>query len=753
MPGHLPPRSLLLVLLLGVFAAVAPRAAAQVQDVVIQIDREFIGLAGHVRPGEWTPLRLSAQNRSAESRAVVCRWILRDFDGDRIHAERRVTLNPQRIQHVWLYAAPPVNTRPNVPWTIQVIDAESQALLASVEAIAPDWLPPNQSVIGLCSTLGLGLDVFTGRETRHEAVNVIAGLTLPTLPDRWHGLDSLQTLIWTREGVAPDDPQVTLEIQQAIREWVARGGHLVIVLPSAGQTWTASPLADLLPVDGSQMRQVDDFDPLLLGMPRAGELFELPALVFDVDADEAGVAVLARDGQDRAYVIAHRYGFGRVTLVGIDLADRRVVRMGLPEGAHPIWSDIFHWQAPVYSERYMEGEVREGRMSLPTSINRRAVQLDSFVPHLIAMRNTTVPAMFAAIIFFAVYWVAAGPVSFGVLARRGQQRHSWLVFVAVVAVASVIAWGGALVMRPRTAAISHFSVVDYDARSQTAHTQSWLSLFVPEFGRAQVDLGPQQTQYLNTISSAGLPGTIDSVSFPDPQLYEMDAANPDDLNIPVRATAKQFRVDYMGPLLEDPRNLTHPWVMPQGKLRIERFWPAGTLSHGLPGELRDVLFVYCPGDGQTPWVWRHGAWGPGELVDLAQPKSPHRLVQRPENYLDERQWEREGYLGQLIGYKTGLRFLDAEFIAENELLQAMEMLSFHSALPPPNFRETDFATPVAMYERTLGRDLDFTHLIAGKRLIMIGYLTDAPLPAPLSVDGEPVPSEGWTMVRWVYDLD
>ena len=87
-------------------------------------------------------------------------------------------------------------------------------------------------------------------------------------------------------------------------------------------------------------------------------------------------------------------------------------------------------------------------------------------------------------------------------------------------------------------------------------------------------------------------------------------------------------------------------------------------------------------------------------------------------------------------------------------VRMIELLSFYDALPPPSYRAEAvnlFDRPVA-YQRSVGRALDLTPLTAGARVILIGYLEHSPLPAPLTVDGGPVESDGWTVVRWVYDL-
>jgi len=83
------------------------------------------------------------------------------------------------------------------------------------------------------------------------------------------------------------------------------------------------------------------------------------------------------------------------------------------------------------------------------------------------------------------------------------------------------------------------------------------------------------------------------------------------------------------------------------------------------------------------------------------------------------------------------------------------LLSFFAALPPPMVtRDGSHGAfnGFALYERTVLRGLDLTALTTGRRIIIIGHLPNSKLPVPLSVDGETVPSEGWTIVRWIYDF-
>ena len=135
----------------------ASAAFAQVSDVLLRVEREHVGLAGQARPGAWTPIRIELENRSSEPRRVVCRWLLQDADGDRVHAQRPITLDVQRNQSAWLYGPLPVNTRPNQPWIIQVLDETQTHVLAQAEVPPAKMHRPNDRLIGLAAGQDLGL--------------------------------------------------------------------------------------------------------------------------------------------------------------------------------------------------------------------------------------------------------------------------------------------------------------------------------------------------------------------------------------------------------------------------------------------------------------------------------------------------------------------------------------------------------------------------------------------------------------------
>lgn len=751
---------------------IAGSALAQLNEVTLTVTPQGVGIAGNLRPGTWAPMRIEVDNPATNNRVVFCRWLLEDTDGDTVIAQRRVTLNAQRKEPVWLYGNPPMTTTPNATWTVQVVDADSGRLLASQQVGAQTTINPRVSVIGLLGTADMGLSPYTEELTHHEKIALVRS-NLTDLPDRWFGLSLFNSIVWTGEGGDPNDALVTADMQQAVRQWVRRGGHLVIVVPTINEPWTPSALADILPVTESQIRRVEDYPPRIVGNPRGlSEPVKIPMNVFDVTSAD-GIAVIARDRQSNPVIITGRHGFGAVTMVGVDLADRRIRSLGLPVvvgRGERLWNRVFDWQGPIDTAAVVQGELDANRRNRPD--NRNPVNLTHFLPSTIAQTGTVAAALLAAILTFGLYWLLAGPVSYFVLRQKKQLRFSWLIFLAVVGAFTAVAWGGAWLMRPGDVSIAHFSVLDYDASTGNVNTHGWMSVYVPAFADVEVALDPNDPGNSNTLSSPGMIAGLEDTGFVDPQSYTIDCASPNAADIPFRATAKQFEIDYMGRLDRQQPGLASEWVLPQGTITLnEQFWPEGELSHDLPGALTNVLFVYCPGNtgdevrSEAPWVWRltdasgkKAAWAPQTVINVALSSARFRLVERARDNWEKRNWQAEGFLGNLIGLKTGVNMMNTSAekvsVSNDVRVQAIEMLSFYETLPPPDFRNTSNPFPgPPSYKRELGRPFDLTALTSGRRLIIIGHLTQSPLPAPLTIDGETPESEGWTVVRWIYDLN
>src|SRR5439155_22613073 len=134
---------------------------------------------------------------------------------------------------------------------------------------------------------------------------------------------------------------------------------------------------------------------------------------FDVKPNDPGVAVLLTDDKQRPAVIAGGYGFGRVTMIGLDLTDPRITKANppLPSGER-LWNAVFGWNAKIFPDEVLDTKKKEREIWEPSS--RTHHFLDAFIPRKLAMRETAASALLLAILLYGAYWRLAGPIGFAV---------------------------------------------------------------------------------------------------------------------------------------------------------------------------------------------------------------------------------------------------------------------------------------------------------------------------------------------------
>ena len=760
--------------LLGPGASSIPAAVVR-----LEIRPADMGIAGYVRRGAWTPLRVRLRNQGTRPRQVICQWLLTDSEGDRPGYQRMVTLSPGEDQSLWLYAALPVDTTSRSRWTIAVLDAPDGApgdvlarqVLALDQGVA--LLDQRTRVVGLTGRHGLGLEPYGTALQQHEATEFIRGLRPADLPDRWHGLAMLQSIIWTPAGGSPDDPDLSRGTLDAIAQWVERGGHLVIVVPARGDPWRDSLLGHLVP-EVEMGAAVEQAVPEWL-LPFAAQAEARSVRIHARElrprprTDGPPVSVLLRNRDGRPLVVTAMRGFGRVTLIGVELGARELVRRNLPNAdqrfADGLWGRVFGWLSPAWPTWRIEKATESG--SFVRESFRETVDLGAFLPGQISMRRTAAPALLLSMGLFVVYWLAAGPVGFMVLRRLGLGHHAWLVFAAVVLLFSVAAWSLAAVARPRQSRIEHVSVLDVRADTGQMRVHSWSALFVPRHRPVEVvTTAPGRLSVAGSIASVGLIAHQGEGGFGDPQGYAVSCVGVNRAVLPMRATSRRIELGYLGRTTDLAETALRDWALPDYRIRVRDRVLEVEVMHGLPAPLESACFIWSSGDGRMPLAWARAVWPPGELLALqpAREAGVGPLVSRPKSSQpkagrDERKWQ--GYLGEMafgIGKRRPLLRPGRTELGEQELAFTFQLLSLFDALPPPDvYAGDDMAAMMGRgpieYDRAQGRQIDISALLATRCLIIMGLQRDAPLPMPLSVDGRTVASDGWVFLRWILPIE
>lgn len=763
----------------------------------VKIDLVSFGFMGAPRPGEWMGVLVQVTDTAPQPREIIVEWPLLDPDGDTALYRRRITTNPGVRQNVWLYG--------RLPFRFQGGEAEIRAYAVSDErgtqgAMAgrlPLNIPIGQMVPTQVAELGVvgkavsGLELLavTTESERalpggHESTQILDGVRIIDLPDRWMGLASISTLVWTTITGEGDPANLSEAQAQAVREWVERGGHLIVILPAVGQTWLTAGtgagggnrLSAIMPrvqVEREENADLNDYRELLRDAEQNRKRAALPKsttvhLFTPSKGAQRGEAVTVLAGPDGRSVVSRRsVGIGAVTVIGINLASQGVLAAG---GV----------QADVFWNRVLG---RRGELMTPSAYTllnntnkiarlRAEVNIEDGLVASIAKTGEAARGVLLAFLVFVAYWLLAGPVAFRVLKMRGATRHAWVAFVLLAGVFTAIAWGGAAAMKPRKIEATHLTFLDEVYGQPVQHARMWASVLLPTFGRMTIGVKPDEGAAGNATAAHNVIAAWEPASavgtgvdrFPDATGYVVESRQPEQFAAPTRSTVKTVEADWLGA----PRWKT-PMPTSEGGVRIvpnpgegKKFLVQGSLVHQLETPLRNVRIIAVASQfglrsndkrgvlADASAVVIRQEWGANQPLDLdalfnvsgvASLQSMMDSLTPSENS-GGRQYTRNGRL---------------EIDSPNALSETqLVALSLFSLLAPPE-PSTPNDRPVQV-RRHATHGLDLSRWVTQPCIIVIGEIggdgkEGTPTPVPLTVDGEPIRSTGRTVVRWVMPLE
>lgn len=793
----LPPPRAWLAWLAALLACLATPAALAQVDLLgnqpapggfiseVGVDITSVGLNNAARPGEWTGIRVRLTDRGDSQREVLVRVVLTDVDGDDALYETVATTNPGIPQPVWLYARLPFDIAGLGGFEVRVLEAEeapaggpeigfvATRLLGQASFTWPGSAPGRTT--GLIGVVGRTPGGLTGYQQGgleninplgHE-VTQIAPLTVDDLPDRWMGLAMVRELVWN----GPSPAELRIDQVQALREWVQRGGHLLVILPATGQDWLAlgnRELASILPrvvVNRVENEPASAFRALLtdeppdaLALPPFPVTFHTLEPLAEAAPGEAD-PILA-DAQGRVVVVSRAVGVGAVTMIGLPGWHSGITNLGLPE-TDVFWHRVLGRRGKVATDTEMQ-ELQQRSMLF--GAGRPSRTLDADISGVLSKSGRSLIAVLLGLVVFVAYWLVAGPGGFALLRTKGLSRHAWLAFLGASLVFTALAWTGATILRPKRVELSHLSFVDHVFGQRVQRVRSWASVLIPVYGEATLRLGSDDAdtggvRFQQAVAPWEPSQTLARGSFPDARPYSIDARSPDSITFPARSTVKQVQLDWAGGLAWESIS---PVVEPDGDpFRALRFSPPGdqqsvvrgSLVHNLPGVLESVQIVVVreqrdlhrliPKDGllSNAYAWYQGDWAPGVPLDLGAITSPV-------------QSDLTVKLNNVLG---GNAFGADDQPAAGGRIDRYQWLAFFNLFAPPERRGAFNQPPVA--RRDASHTLDLSRWATRPSLIVIGVLRvdgvgSMPIPVGVSTNGteRDAYASGLTIVRWVYPL-
>lgn len=785
------------------------------------------GLAGAARPGDWAGIELKVTDSAQQPRNVLLRIEVPDGDGDTALFRRVIVANPGVEQSAWLYAPLPFNVSAGSMFRITAHEAIDEGegiatedgarytpgkLLASLAYPMANPVWSSQGMIAVVGRRTGGLDQYSANisqnegfaPTGHEFTHIVYGMSPASLPDRWQGLAAFEALVWTGQSTEEQTLRLSAPQADAIREWVERGGHLIVIIPPAGQSWVdvpGNPLAPIVPEVTVQRTDGVNLDSYRQLLTRRADVVLPNNMVLHSFTPRQGAerfqAIPILDTPDGKTVVVRRLvGTGAVTLIGIDLTARAISDVAGALHADLLWNRVLGKRLPLLSPADFDSE-RTGDLTPnanpqrpPKWIGGRSdAPLDVVIGPAITRSAKAAAGLLLAFVVFLIYWLLAGPVGFYALKERNLKHYSWLGFVAAAGLFTAIAWGGANVLRSRKVEGQHLTFVDHVYGQSNQRMRSWFTLMLPKYGEQRVAIGEAKDaeRWRHTLSSwdAGAGGS-GLASFPDARPYDADARSPWRLDVPVRATTKTFRADWAGGLpgnwgmitpkaadgsiagLGEELQLTRDAETPS------RWKLSGKLTHSLPGPLSDVTIIVVLGQDNLPAprnarvVYADGrlqarawdfaipgnkSWLPGDELDLSIVTGSDGSTPRLEMGA--------GLWNKLVP-RPPAQFGGASpmELVQRNVPESLTALALFSVIPPPDPLVPGSQTLV---RRSATHTYDLGRWFTQPCIIVIGHLaSDAQgngieTPLPLSIDSSPSDATrkgvlGRTVVRWVYPL-
>jgi hypothetical protein len=827
--------------------ALASSAFAQARGQV-----ESIGFGGAYRPGCWTPMVVHLVSTTSSAFNGRIEVIQEDLDRDQVIFTRQITLtgntpnSPPVDQRFSMYFIPQPTRDPKfildgTRRTDELTELIKVRLCTDtgkelVKLPITQALQPIEPLTGGSGTMvggARGRKVILGAYDRNvpnlgeyagmwgitEDVQLIPTRNLSTdLPDDVRGYDAIDAIIWTdaNPNDLKDDSQVA-----ALEEFVRRGGKIIFAQDTNTNQWQRNnvrfPL--LMPVNVRGVEERDD----RLGTLRNLAIVPLendPNRPFRLDnpwyrlkgpfryatcevkpgaqvvlwqTNDKGETIFDDARKPRPYVVRQGFGAGSVTWVAQDLGDKQVLgERDSTNGWASIWDRLFDWpNEPMNPKGQNTQDDWRYRRFDP---NSSAVwELGRSFLGMMDLPSTSAALIGIAVLFFIVYWVAAGPGSYFVLLKKGRATMSWFAFAAIAIGAIGLTIAIVKVALRGAPQLQHVTFIRF-APGEPARAHSQFGLYIPRDGYQKIELKetvPNRTSYITAFNQhpAFLP---DSSDFPAHQDYyipvkemaerDREPADPRVIQVPYRSTLKKFQAEWVGNLpaaIDGSVTIVEPEKGGTSRL-------AGTLSNHTGRDLRRVYlvvnhpFVVPKDDGYEALdlvlyvsLWKNGT--SINLGDLTGPRGdPKSAPYLPTDASDNKLEDSSGNVVVLRGHIAQDRknmpnwtefwykawrasgFVDSKEVAEKDPLKPtiLPLLSFYDRLPPSQNARQEQSSRFDYFRKGV-RHLDMSAAISAGNMAVIAVADnrEEPLPFPLRVQGDPIQGKGIVYFQFVLPVD
>lgn len=573
-----------------------------------------------------------------------------------------------------------------------------------------------EAAVGSINQPGEGIDA--GSETA-RVIRFADWSEVPPTGSCWEALD----VLFLTESF-PD----TAEQSEALRNWVRRGGHLVLSLGDRTDSYESSPLADWAPARIDGTRTMSELAIIADRVPGAGPLpVRRNIIAARLDPENGEVLLSTFEGPLAA---RFAYGIGRVTVFALDYQAPPMSEWdGTPQFCLMLASvDVDEEPAPA----------TQSRMS---GVSDLATQMVAGLDWFPAAAKPSYGTVLVAVLCFLLI---VGPLDYFLVHRLLKRpRRTWVTFPAAVAVAAVCGIVVARQVHPQRSLANQLDVVDIDVSLSTTHVRSWTTMYSPAPRREAVEF----------VTAPWIAGDAEAVArvswFGKPEtgfrgMYRtggVDLGNPGYAFSPEYASILNLPIDQWS-----TKTVRAEWEQQVSLLPVENDLRddgtgelAGSLTHHLPAPITDWIlayggYVYFAGRGAAESEVNIAPGVPLEPAEvLPVPRILSRVLVGGHNIVVDR--------GDKVGGDTttpGRRTWDP---LDRDPLNLMRMITFHEAAGGREY--------TGLSNATLARS-DLSLLLPLHRAVLLGRISEPAMRRTGKEDADPVNSS--TIIRIILPV-
>lgn len=553
----------------------------------LKVEQIQVGFGGLYKVGRWVPVNLSVTTEEAIDLQFSVSALSPDGNPTQVPSQVFMCSEPGTYQLQSMFKSGLLDC----PLKIRLLEAETQRLLKEF-SYTPQSSQNQFTGIGLKQSVELWatLGKASGyapvpadnlESLSHNLDQYTIELTdQARLPSNAYGYDPLDTLI------VDTDYSVQGLKNEAIREWVAKGGHLVICVGGDYEAYQKSDFAKWIPVK-------------VLGTSRVRELSSLE-LFAAVRSRIRGVATAAHIEIDTGEVLATSldgpllvrvpYGLGVVTFLALDLNESPLVN----------WEGLENLCPKLAIRRNQSATANQKNAALGKRISQTGIsELETQVFHsqqnFLQVQRSSHWWVMGLIL---IYLLIIGPLDYLVVHRILKKPHiTWFTFPTMVLLAA--GWGIMAAQQNNGDRLhsTQLNLVDYDSDTGQLRGRFYLNLYSPETRRYKVNVS---SQIPATTSEAGVfPTHLCWNGLPESTFAGMYRSAEGAITGP----AYQFSEDSSSiknlPILKwGTKSLLGDWSRQQPELLTAKLKGndlgqlSGTLTHHFSGPLKEWVLAY-----------------------------------------------------------------------------------------------------------------------------------------------------------------